>query len=313
MKVSVVITVLNEEKTIGKLLEALASQTKKPDEIIIVDGGSLDHTVEKVEDFVKSYPALMIHIIRAKGANVARGRNLGVKEANGEIIVMTDAGCLPHKDWFGKITQPFKDPSVDVVAGFYLMTGESVFQKCLACYLGVLPERLDPKNFLPSARSIAFKKEIWEKVGGFSENLTKAGEDTLFNWQAKRLEAKFVTASDALVDWEMTRDFWEATKKFYNYAKGDAEALYWPHLKKNFLVFFRYLIGLFLIIFGVLYDVLIYHILAGTLIFVYFFWAVWKNYRYVRKHTAPFYLPLLQLTADLAVMSGTLRGIIRRF
>jgi len=173
MKFSLVITVLNEEKTIGKLLEALAKQTKKPDEIIFVDGGSSDRTVAylksraagKASGDARQISNLKIFI--KPGASIAQGRNFGIRKAKGEIIAMTDAGCTPHRDWFEKITKPFEEKSVDIVAGFYQMTGETVFQKCLACYLGILPEKLNPKNFMPSARSIAFRKEIWEKISGF--------------------------------------------------------------------------------------------------------------------------------------------------
>ena len=310
MRTSLIITVLNEEKTIEKLLQALADQTKKPDEVIFVDGGSKDRTVHKIQNSE-------FKIFVKPGFSIAKARNFGIQQAEGEIIVMTDAGCIPHKDWFEKITQPFANLEVDVVAGFYKMTGDSVFQKCLACYLGILPEKLNPKTFLPSARSIAFKKEIWQKVGGFSEKLERAGEDTLFNYQAKRLGAKFVTVPGALVDWEMAKDLGEAIRKFYVYAKGDGQAGIWWHPTKRLSthnlkissIYGRYIVWVLLLILG--FYSRIFWTLLLILILGYLFWAILKNYKFVKKWQAIFYLPAIQIISDFAVMVGFARGVLK--
>ena len=308
MKTSLVITVFNEEKTIDRLLNSLAKQTEKPEEIIFVDGGSNDKTVQKIKAFksLKSLPRVII----SKGATIAQGRNRGIKEANGEIIAMTDAGCEVHPDWFEKIIKPFNKKEVDIAAGFYRMTGDSIFQKCLACYLGILPEKLDPKNFLPSARSIAFKKEIWVKVGGFNEKLERCGEDTLFNYQAQQKGAKFLTVKEALVDWEMPKTLKQAFQKFYNYAQGDGQINIKPHNLKIMAIYCRYLLGILLFLFGLFMPPL-WSILA-LLITFYYFWAILKNFRYLKALPALILLPTLQLISDLGVMAGFARGSLRR-
>jgi glycosyltransferase involved in cell wall biosynthesis len=303
MKTSLVITVFNEEKTIERLLDSLANQTKQPDEIIFVDGGSADNTVVEIEKWRRKNGELKIKVLVKKGSTIAQGRNEGIKEAKGEIIAMTDAGCWIHPDWFEKIMAPFEDKEIDIAAGFYRMTGETVFQKCLACYLGVLPEKLNPLNFMPSARSIAFRKEIWERIGGFNEKLERAGEDTLFNYQAKKMGSKFVTVKEALVDWEMPKTWKEAIKKFYFYAKGDGQISIKTHNLKIISIYLRYLLGLGLIALGGL------GMLEG-LIIVYLFWAVWKNYRYVKSWQAVLILPEMQIISDFVVMAGFPRGCL---
>ncbi len=313
---SLVITVFNEEKTIDKLLSALEKQTREPEEIIFVDGGSTDNTVVRISNF--QFPISNKKIFVKPGFSIAQGRNVGIREASGEVIVMTDAGCIPHQDWFEKVTEPFNNPKTDVAAGFYRMTGETVFQKCLACYLGILPERFDPQNFLPSARSLAFKKEIWQKVGGFSEKLERAGEDTLFNYQAKHLGARFVTVPDALVDWELPITFGEAVRKFYIYAKGDGQAGIWWHPQKRLSthnlkissIYVRYLAGVILFIIGFYWSGFWWFLLATVL--GYLAWAANKNYRFVKETTAIFYLPVIQIVSDFCVMVGFLIGTIKR-
>ncbi len=312
MKISLVLTVFNEEKTINKLVEALKRQTKKPDEIIIVDGGSIDNTAQGIKNY-----NLGMKILIKPGMTIAQGRNAGITETVGEIIVMTDAGCIPHNDWFAKITEPFNNPSVDVVAGFYNMTGDSVLQRCLACYLGILPERLNPDNFLPSARSIAFKKEIWERVGKFSEKLDKAGEDTLFNYQAKKIGAKFKTVEDAVVDWEVPSTLKEAIYKFYIYAKGDGQAGIWWHPNQRFSthnlkissVYGRYLIFLLLFILG--FNTNIFWLVLLITFFGYLIWTINKNYRFVNRLSSVYYLPLIQVFSDISIMVGFLKGSLK--
>jgi len=304
MKTSLVVTVFNEEKTIDRLLNSLAKQTEKADEIILIDGGSTDRTVEKIKAFKSLKP--LPQVIIAKGATIAQGRNRGIEEAKNEIIAMTDAGCEVHPDWFEKITKPFERKDVDIVAGFYRMTGNLVFQKCLACYLGVLPERLDPENFMPSFRSVALKKEIWQKVGGFNEKLEQCGEDTLFNYQAKQSGAKFLTIKEALVDWEMPKTLKEAFQKFYHYAKGDGQINIKPHNLKILAIYSRYLLGILLLILGL--SVPIFWSVLALLIALYYFWAIVKNFRDVKALSAIVFLPVIQVISDWAVMAGFLLG-----
>ena len=114
MKTSICITIFNEEESIGGLLESLLAQTKKPDEIVIVDGGSTDETVKTIRNFQKKNRVIKLHVQKCKRA---RGRNLGVGLAKNNIIAITDADCVADKDWLGKIIAPFKNKKIDV-AGF---------------------------------------------------------------------------------------------------------------------------------------------------------------------------------------------------
>lgn len=310
MKISFITTVLDEEKTIEKLLSSLLWQSRKPDEVVISDGGSKDKTVGKIESFKKSHPEINIRTITMKGSNRAKGRNEAIAGATGDIIVVSDAGCELDREWLTNITEPFKNLEIDVVAGFYKPVTENVFQKCLACYTSVMPDKVDPENFLPSSRSIAFRKKVWEAVGGYPDGLDYC-EDLVFVKKLKEKNFKFNFTPDALVYWPQGKNFLQAFWQFTNYASGDAEARYWPHLKKIIFVFFRYLLWILVFVFLFRHSFLIAVCYMLITAFIYFSWAIFKNYRYVSHPLTVLYLPILQITADLAVMMGFIRGVFK--
>ncbi len=88
--VSVVMTVKNESDGCALTLKSLSHQTRAPDEVIVVDGGSTDATLQVIHSFEASN--LRVRLIEAPGANIARGRNIGTEAATCEIIAATDSG-----------------------------------------------------------------------------------------------------------------------------------------------------------------------------------------------------------------------------
>src|SRR3989344_199791 len=239
MKVSFIATVFNEAPAIDDLLDSLDDQTKSPDEIVIVDAGSKDGTVEKIKRHLL-YRQGKIKLLVKPGANRSVGRNLAVKAARNELVAVSDAGCRLKPDWLKLITAPLRKKAVDAVAGFYLPEVENVFQLSSACFLVVPEKKIDPKTFLPSSRSVAFKKSAWAKAGGYPEKL-KFAEDLVF---AKRLRqhTRMVTQKTALVHWRQANSLLGFFSQNVNYTSGSVEAVFAPHLKKNLTVPIRYLI-----------------------------------------------------------------------
>ena len=226
-KVSVCVTIFNEpQESVNKLLNALDNQTLKADEIIVIDANDYNN------------------------CSRSEGRNIAIKKAKNEIIAITDAGCIPHKDWLKKLTDPFKNESVDVVGGFYEMITNNHFQEACKIFLGVNGKDVK-EDFLPSARSMAFTKTIWKKVGGFPESLNDTAEDTIFNLNLLDVGAKFTVAKNAIVDWYMPENIFLFMKKVKNYAKGDAQSGIWWHPVKKWqthnikvlTIFLRYIFG----------------------------------------------------------------------
>jgi glycosyltransferase involved in cell wall biosynthesis len=308
MRVSFITTVYNEGSTIKFLLQSLFAQSRFPDEIIIVDGGSTDDTIYEIScfKFPISNKKTKIKLIFKKG-NRSVGRNEAIKRATGEIIVCSDAGCVLDKDWIKNIIKPFNDPKVDVVAGYYEGKAKSIFEKCLIPYVLVMPDKANGDNFLPATRSMAFKKSIWKKVGGFPEKLSN-NEDYVFANTLKETNANIAFEKKAIVYWIPRNNIGDAFAMFYRFAKGDAEShIYRPKVS---LIFLRYIIGIVLII---IYALLKSHLILNTLyiiLFAYVLWSIIKNYKYVKDVRAIFLLPIIQITSDIAVISGTISGII---
>jgi glycosyltransferase involved in cell wall biosynthesis len=313
MKVSVCLTVFNEEGSIVKLLDSLLIQSKKPDEIVIVDGGSTDKTVDILRHYQKKDQRIKLLVEKCSRSC---GRNIAVETSKNDSIAMTDAGCVAKRFWLRRLTEPLTNKDIDISAGFYTMTGDLALQKAFAVFLGTSPHDFNV-DFLPSTRSIAFKREAWEKLGGFPEKLEDTAEDTVFNYKALREGLNFTRVKNARVEWEMPNNFGEGISKIYNYAKGDAKTKIFnfptkgltSHNIKALLIFCRYLIGLVLLVYSFFHPTTYILLLIAILLYVF------RSFRKVYLKTGSFLAGLwgiaLQLSSDIAVMAGFIAGFIR--
>jgi glycosyltransferase involved in cell wall biosynthesis len=308
-KVSFITTVFNEEKTIIPFLQSLFKQTKAPDEIIIVDGGSKDKTIQKIEKYIHLKKKIhQILLIKNQG-NRSVCRNVGIQSAKNAIIVCSDAGCILDVNWIKNIIKPFEKKVTDVVAGYYKGLSQTPFQKALVPYVLVMPDKVNPHTFLPSTRSIAFKKTVWQKIGGFDEQLSH-NEDYVFAKKIRQYHFSIYFAKDAFVYWKPRKNLIEAYNMFFRFAYGDSEAgLFRP---KVLLLFFRYLTGLFLLVGSITFQSPFLFFSFVFLTICYLFWSEIKNDSYVDRTFSKFLLPFIQIVSDNAVITGTIFGTWKR-
>jgi glycosyltransferase involved in cell wall biosynthesis len=111
MKVSVIIPAHNEEKFIGQTLQAVLSQDYPDFEVIVVDNASSDNT----SDVVSAFPTVKLLYESRKG--ILWARECGRKNATGDIIVNTDADCVPKSDWLSKGVAHFTTEKIVAVTG----------------------------------------------------------------------------------------------------------------------------------------------------------------------------------------------------
>jgi len=311
--ISLVVTVLNEEKNIDKFIDSVFSQSKLPDEITIVDGESSDNTVASIKYYVSSIKYKNIQKntrfkIIVKSGNRAVGRNEAIKKSTGDIILSVDAGCTIDKNWIKNIIKPFIDPKVDVAAGYYKGQAKSIFQKCLIPYVLVMQDKINLNEFLPASRSMAFRKSVWKKIGGFDEKLSH-NEDYDFAHKIKKNGFKIIFCKDAIVNWIPRNNLLQSFIMFFRFAFGDAQASIFRG--KVIFIFLRYIFAFYLVLLSLIMKNIYLNSFIILCFFLYVGWSIFKNYKYVNSYKAIFYLPLLQFTSDFAVILGTTLGFIR--
>lgn len=309
MNAAFVTTYLNEENDILSFLKSLFKQSKLPKEIILVDGGSTDKTNEKIKEFLSTIPSnkkAKVKIVKKIG-NRSKGRNAGIALAKQNVIAVSDVGCILEKRWFERIVDPFKNSNVDVVSGFYKPICNNVFEKCLSTYTCTMQDKLN-HDFLPSSRSVAFKKSAWKKVNGYPKDLDTC-EDLVFAKKLRKKKLVFKLQKNAIVYWPQRKNIFEAAKQFFSYSQGDGKARY---VRKNTpLLFLRYLILCIVVVTYLKTNNSIALLIIYTSILLYIIWSIKKNYRYVKDVKSYFILPILQVVSDLAVMLGMCIGFAK--
>ena len=232
---SLLTTCLNESNSVIAWLESVCAQTLIPTEIIIVDGGSTDGTVQTIERWkterrCSDSPEIILH---SEGPlSISEGRNRAASLAKSAYLFFTDMGCVVDRRWAELLARAFSTQrDLDVVMGWYEVAAVTDFQKNFEFLTIPHLEHLDPKTFLPSGRSVAMTKAIFTKVGGYPESLKRAGEDSLFDYNVKAAGAQLAFVPEAFVTWVAPQTWRQSFWTIFNYARGDAEGgtLFWRH------------------------------------------------------------------------------------
>ena len=220
MKVSLVTTVLNASGHVGGFLESVAAQTRAPDEVVAVDGGSTDGTLETLR------LAQGITLIEEPGAGIARGRNVAIAAATHDVIAVSDADCVLEPAWLERLLIPIEE-GADVSMGAYRPIAETFLERCMAAVNLPDPEDWDEATFMPSGRSVAFRRSAIEAAGGYPEWLA-IGEDMYVDHRWRDLGMDMRLARDAVVWWRLRPDLRSTWTQYFRYARGDAIAGMYP-------------------------------------------------------------------------------------
>ncbi|MFN2114290.1 MAG: glycosyltransferase [Anaerolineae bacterium] len=223
--VSVVVTVRNEAGSIERLLDSLAEQSRRPDEVVVSDGGSSDGTLALLEERAAS-AELPMTVLSVPGANISAGRNAAIAAASGPIIACTDAGVTLPTGWLDAITEPFGE-GARVVSGFFESDPRGPFETALGATTLPTAGEIDPDRFLPSSRSVAFLRSAWQAADGYPEWLDY-GEDLVFDTRVLAAAGPAAFAPDAVVMFRPRRSIAAFARQYYLYARGDGKANLWP-------------------------------------------------------------------------------------
>lgn len=223
--VSVIATVLNEVQYIARLVDSLVQQTPPPAEVIIVDGGSIDGTWEWLSEAVGRYSTL--RPIRDESCSlkhcpgpVSRGRNVAIAAASSPLIACADAGCTYASNWLSELTSPLVSGKTEYALGGARLdlTDATVWDLASAPFFGVKMQA-DALTKSCTARSMAFTKNLWRKVGGFPESVL-LGDDTWFDLEARRIATPaFVRSAKAI--YHPDNNLLSACRQMSRYAISD--------------------------------------------------------------------------------------------
>lgn len=160
MKISIVIPVYNEAAQLGACLKAIAAQTAKPHEVIVVDNNSNDGSTAVAAGFD------FVTVLSEARQGVVHARTLGFNAASGDIIARIDADSLLPPDWVASARKVFADRSVDAVSGvaeYYNVAAAPFFNAIDLFFRRRLEKQLKDRVYLWGA-NMALRREAWQRV-----------------------------------------------------------------------------------------------------------------------------------------------------
>lgn len=174
--VSILIVGWNSKELLNKNLPILIQASKNPknkiDQIIIVDNGSRDGSVELLE---KNYPGILL-FSNKENQGYAKACNFGIKKATNNLVVILNPDVIPNKDFLENCLPLFSDEKIFSVSfneGNF-GPGKIVWEKGFLEIKKTSAEEKITTSDWPSGGSSIFKKEIWEKLGGMNDLFSPA-------------------------------------------------------------------------------------------------------------------------------------------
>lgn len=263
MKVSVIVPTYNSEATIKGCLDSLLNQTFEDEyEVIVVDDASADNTIGAAA----SYP---VKLLKQEHRGPAAARNLGAKNADGEILLFTDADCIPENDWIEKMCAPFEDEQIVGVQGRYKTKQKGIVARFAQYEIEERYEIMSKEKYIDfvGSYSAAYRKDVFLEERGFDESFPIAsGEDPELSYRLASKGHKMVFAPDAVVYHEhpasiaqyLRMKFYRAYWRVTLYKKNPEKTIkdtYTPQmLKLQIVLFYLFVISLFSTIVALLFT-----------------------------------------------------------
>ncbi len=199
---SAICPIYNEVNYIHNVLSFFISSDPKNKELILVDGGSTDGTLQIINEYVNKYSN--IRVVHNEKKFTPYALNLGIKDAKGEYIIRLDAHSEYNSDYFLKIIELLKQGKGDIVGGPIRMKWKTKFQKIAAFVtnsrFGIGGSICHDVNYTGYSDSVylgAMKRSLFYEIGYFDEDLIK-NQDDEFNYRANSFGKKVYQDSDVI-------------------------------------------------------------------------------------------------------------------
>jgi len=319
MKVSVIATILNEVQALERLLTSLEGQSRPPDEVVIADGGSTDGSLDLLQAWAAA-GRLGLRVLRRPGANISAGRNAAIAAASGDVIAVTDAGVRLEPGWLEALVALFEEQAaggqfVAVVAGWFVADPQTLFEAAMGATVLPHVREIRTETFLPSSRSVAFRRAAWEAAGGYPEWLDYC-EDLIFDLRLRDLYGPFPFQPGARVRFRPRGSLRAFFRQYYQYARGDGRADLWR--RRHLARYLTYLVaGPALLILALFHSPWWWLALAAGLA-VYTatpyrrLWPLLAGYGFLERLAAVLLVPVIRITGDVAKILGYPVGLVWR-
>ena len=305
MKVSLITTERNEADSIEDFIVSALAQSKRPDEIIIADGGSTDGTLEVIDRYIKD--GAPIKLVKAPG-NRSVGRNAATNAATHQIIACTDVGSRLDRDWLRHITQPFADdPETMAVAGNFKAEPQTDFERISSTLMLQGNDAIDLETWLPSSRSIAYRKSAWAAVGGYPEH-TNFNEDTPFDLALKAAGYRFTDGLKAVVYWRPRPNLRQFYRQYNFYAVGDGlDRINASGVARLTMIYLGLVVST--IILALIDPILV--VFPVGLVLLWVLRRVYGGFKKLPTLKSALLMPILMVTYDLSQIFGYWKGVLR--
>ena len=211
--VTVGLSTWNSALTIEACVESILNTAYPNKEIIVVDDGSTDDTLQRLA----KYP---IRVIHQQHQGVSAGRNNVLRHARGEIVVYTDSDTIVSNNWLDVIAEAVQDPSVGAICGW---TEFRTDHRC-ASWIKSLDNRMRfdgrrRETSMVVGLNCAFRKKVLEEIGGFNPDWYHA-EDTEVSYLIRQRGYRILLVPEALVEHVPEGDWGGYLRKRYRNAKA---------------------------------------------------------------------------------------------
>lgn len=206
INISVVLATFNRGRLLLQLLDDLAAQDYPKDqfEVIVVDDGSKEAVTDVVDASIYPYA---LHLCRQTNAGPAAARDRGVRQAQGDIVIITDDDMRLHKDFISQHARTH-EAGATVVLGHIASSSQlknmPIFERFHAAQLdrfvkGVAQKRITVRGVHVCTGNISFRKQDYLDLGGFDPAL-KRSEDRELGVRLEKKGATLAFCADAICE-----------------------------------------------------------------------------------------------------------------
>ncbi|HEU4718259.1 MAG TPA: glycosyltransferase [Bacteroidia bacterium] len=199
-KISVVIAFRNEKVHFSECLYALSNIDFNSEnaELILVDDHSDDGSRAEAADFCRRHAYARLLLLEAEEQGKKAALHKGIREADGEIIAVTDADCIAGKNWLKVIRERFTDPEKNFLTGpVKFVSHDSFVEKLQAselCVLQALTGGSVKAGFplFANGANMAFRKKFYEESDGMRDSASASGDDMFLLIEAVKHDPRSV-------------------------------------------------------------------------------------------------------------------------